>query len=269
MNHIQEIIEHNIQQLPPLPESVIKIESIYRDPDSSFKDMVVIIEKDPLLTAEILKAANSPLYGFSREINNLSQAVSLFGMGTVRGFVLSSIIKKSFTLDLSPYEMTPSQFSQLSTMQHALMTQWCKREGKLLGILSPAAFLVEIGKVLIAQALIAENRSGDFAQKRKELMDVEAAENECCHLTAPDISAMIFAHWRFEEGLIDTIKHCTHPDTAPESFKRASRILHVVRVAIPINGTITEKSIEAARALVETYGLDLEGFNKALESIHE
>jgi len=41
-------------------------------------------------------------------------------------------------------------FSELSKKQHGLMTAWyLRKEPKLLGILSPAAFLVEIGKVLI------------------------------------------------------------------------------------------------------------------------
>ena len=70
-----EDILKKIKQLPPLPESAMQIEAVYQNPDSSFNDMVKILEKDPLLTADILKAANSPLYGFSREINAISQAV--------------------------------------------------------------------------------------------------------------------------------------------------------------------------------------------------
>ena len=59
----EEILK-KIKQLPPLPESAMQIEAVYQDPNSSFNDMVKILEKDPLLTADILKAANSPLYGF-------------------------------------------------------------------------------------------------------------------------------------------------------------------------------------------------------------
>jgi len=102
-NIMNDDILKKIKQVPPLPESTMQIEAVYQDPNSSFNDMVKILEKDPLLTADILKAANSPLYGFSREINAINQAVGLFGMGTVRGFALASIVKKSFDLNLSPY----------------------------------------------------------------------------------------------------------------------------------------------------------------------
>jgi len=257
-----------IKQLPPLPESAMQIEEVYKDPDSTFNDMAKILEKDPLLTADILKAANSPLYGFSREINAISQAVGLFGMGTVRGFALASIVKKSFSLDLSPYGITNEMFSDLSKKQHALMTSWCiRKENRLLGVLSPAAFLVEIGKVLIAQQIMAKGKEEAFRDALKELQDVEAAEREVIGVDTPEVSAKIFAQWKFEETLIDVLENCQNPEQAKEDDKRAARILHVVRVAVPINGKVTDTSIKAAQELIEKYELDMDSFNTAIENI--
>ncbi len=256
-----------IKQLPPLPESAMQIEAVYQDPDSTFNDMVKILEKDPLLTADILKAANSPLYGFSREINAISQAVGLFGMGTVRGFALASIVKKSFALDLAPYGITNDMFSMLSKKQHGLMTSWCiKKENKLLGILSPAAFLVEIGKVLIAQQVLADDKVALFQERIKTLGSVEAAEKEIVGSDTPEVSATIFSQWKFEEGLIEVIKNCEAPQNAPEEYQRAASILHVVRTAVPINGLITDESVNAAKALVSRYALDMPSFETALEN---
>jgi len=262
-----EDILKKIKQLPPLPESAMQIEAVYQDPDSSFNDMVKILEKDPLLTADILKAANSPLYGFSREINAINQAVGLFGMGTVRGFALASIVKKSFALDLSPYGINNDMFSALSKKQHGLMTAWClKTEGKLLGILSPAAFLVEIGKVLIAQQVMSDKKEEEFRDALKNLQDVEAAEMEVVGVNTPEVSATVFEHWRFEAGLVDVIRNCQNPDNAADEDKKAAQILHVVRVAVPINGVITDESKDAARELIAKYELNLEAFDKAVEN---
>ncbi|WP_457745547.1 HDOD domain-containing protein [Sulfurimonas sp.] len=262
----EEILK-KIKQLPPLPESAMQIEAVYQNPDSTFNDMVKILEKDPLLTADILKAANSPLYGFSREINAISQAVGLFGMGTVRGFALASIVKKSFTLDFSPYGITNEMFSELSKKQHGLMTSWClRKENKLLGVLSPAAFLVEIGKVLIAQQIMADKKEEEFRDALAELQDVEAAELEVVGASTPEVSATIFAQWKFEEGLVDVIRNCSNPEAATDEDRRAAGILHVVRVAVPINGVITDASVTAARELIEKYELDMESFDKAIEN---
>ena len=261
----EEILK-KIKQLPPLPESAMQIEEVYQNPDSSFNDMVKILEKDPLLTAGILKAANSPLYGFSREINAISQAVSLFGMGTVRGFALASIVKKSFALDLSPYGISNDMFSALSKKQHGLMTAWCiRKENKLLGILSPAAFLVEIGKVLIAQQIMSDGKEKEFQTALKELGDVEAAERQVVGVDTPEVSGTIFTQWKLEEGLVDVFKNSQIPEKALEEDQRAASILHVVRIAVPINGVITDDSIQAAKELISKYSLDLESFETALE----
>jgi HD-like signal output (HDOD) protein len=264
-----EDILKKIKQLPPLPESAMQIEAVYQDPDSSFNDMVKILEKDPLLTADILKAANSPLYGFSREINAISQAVGLFGMGTVRGFALASIVKKSFSLDLSPYGINNDMFSMLSKKQHGLVTAWCiRKENRLLGVLSPAAFLVEIGKVLIAQQIIADDKQEEFRDALVELGDVEAAEREVVGVDTPEVSATIFAQWKFEEGLVDVIGHCMKPEasTNPDDVRPAA-ILNAVRLAVPINGVVTDASIEAAKEVIVKYDLNMEAFETAIENI--
>ncbi len=262
-----EEILAKIKQLPPLPESAMQIEAVYQNPDSNFSDMVKILEKDPLLTADILKAANSPLYGFSREINAISQAVGLFGMGTVRGFALASIVKKSFSLDLSPYGISNDMFSNLSKKQHALMTAWCiRKENKLLGILSPAAFLVEIGKVLIAQQIMGEGKQTAFRDALKELQDVEAAERKIVDSDTPEVSSTIFAMWKFEKGLVEVIKNCEKPEEADPEYKKAACILNVVRATVPINGVITDESVAKAKELIVKYDLDMESFDKALES---
>ena len=262
----EEILK-KIKQLPPLPESAMQIEAVYQDPDSSFNDMVKILEKDPLLTADILKAANSPLYGFSREINAISQAVGLFGMGTVRGFALASIVKKSFSLDLSPYGISNDMFSALSKKQHGLITAWClRKENKLMGVLSPAAFLVEIGKVLIAQQIMSDGKQEAFREAIANLGDVEAAEREVTGVDTPEVSATIFSQWKFEEGLVDVIRNCQNPEKAEEEDQRPAQILHVVRTAVPVNGVVTEDSITAAKELITKYSLDMEGFETAIEN---
>lgn len=263
----EEILK-KIKQLPPLPESVMQIESVYQDPDSTFSDMVKILEKDPLLTADILKAANSPLYGFSREINAINQAVGLFGMGTIRGFALASIVKKSFELDLSVYGIDNDTFSMLSKKQHAITTSWClKKDSRLLGILSPAAFLVEIGKVLIAQQIMADKSEKKFKEALERSATLEEAEKEVAGVDTPEVSAKIFEHWRFEAGLVDTIRHCLNPEKAKDKIKKPAQILHVVRTVVDLNGMVTDESIAAAKELIVKYSLDMESFDRALQNL--
>jgi len=263
------ILKEKIRQLPALPESAIKLEAIYHDPQSNFDDMVKVLEVDPLLTADILKAANSPLYGFTREINSVSQAVGLFGMGTIRGFALAMIVKKSFDLNLSPYGITNAQFSDLSQAQNALAVNWyLRKNAKLLDLLSPASFLIEIGKVMISQSILEEGKEEDFKAKIQECESIRDVEKEFCETTTAEVSGEIFDHWKFDEDLVNLIRLGGSPEACEnDALQEAAKVLHVIRIATGLDGVITDKNLTKAKELLERYGLDLESFETAVEKM--
>jgi len=266
MNHV---LKEKIQQLPALPESAIKLEAIYHNPDSTFDDMVKVLELDPLLTADILKAANSPLYGFTREINSISQAVGLFGMGTIRGFALAMIVKKSFELNLSPYGISNTQFSDLSKMQNALAVSWYLRQKpKLMELLSPASFLIEIGKVMISQYILDEGKEDEFKSKIESGEGIRKTEEEMSDTYTAEVSADIFNHWKFDESLINLIRFSGEPENCEgEDQIEAAKVLHVIRIATGINGVFTDESLNTAKELITKYELDLASFEAAIEKM--
>ena len=157
-------------------------------------------------------------------------------------------------------------FSALSKKQHALITSWClKKENKLLGVLSPSAFLVEIGKVLIAQQIMADGKVEEFQQAMEELQNVEEAEKKIVGVTTPEVSATIFRQWKFEDGLVDVIGNCMNPEEAKDIDKKPAQILNVVRVAIPLDSKPTPETIAEAKKLIEKYELNMESFESAIE----
>ncbi len=263
------VLKEKIKQLPALPESAIKLEAIYHDPNSTFDDMVKVLEVDPLLTADILKAANSPLYGFTREISSITQAVGLFGMGTIRGFALAMIVKKSFALNLAPYGISNTQFSDLSKAQNALAVTWClRKKSHLMGLLSPASFLIEIGKVMISQSLLDEGKADEFKEKIQTAESLRSVEEEFVDTYTAEVSADIFNHWKFETDLVTLIRNVGAPELCEdEKIKEASKILHIIRVATGTDGVFTPENLTKARELIAQYELDLESFDAAIEKM--
>ena len=122
---IEKIIK-KIRSLPPLPESIQKVREVCSDPEGTVKDLIPVIKQDPMFTADILKAANSPLYGFSKQIASIDQAVSLFGMRTIQGFTIAYAMRKSFSVDLSVYGINSNDLTNVATMQNALTSNWGK-----------------------------------------------------------------------------------------------------------------------------------------------
>jgi HD-like signal output (HDOD) protein len=256
-----------IDKIPPLPESVTRIEAYAKDPNVSYKQVSQMLQKDPILTSEILKAANLPIYGFSKKINTLENALSLFGLGTIRGFVLAVYVRNNFTFTLEPYDISPQQFSFTASKHHAFASNWYFRSmPRLFDILSPATFLSNLGQMFISQYLIANNQKTDFNAALHTNTHAWEVEEKFCGISAVELTAEIFEHWGLEERLVNALRYITHPEDAPKRDAIYSQILRCIHTAIPYNSVMNEETLQEAATLVEAYQLDLEGFLKAVET---
>lgn len=265
---MNDLILQHISKLPTLPESFAKVESVYRNPQATFKEMADVVQDDALLTADILQAANSPLYGFSHEIKSIAKAVSLFGMGTVRGFAMASVVRHSFELDMSAYGITNAEFANLTGMLNAIAVLWyMKKDPKLLDLLSPATFLVETGKVLISHYLISENLSDQFSDALKRCDTIEEAEKITVQATTAEVSAALFRHWNFDADLVDIIANANTPQNAKPQNRKIAAILRSLRIAVNLNATLTQESMQKAIAQMQQDGLDFQSFESIAKDI--
>jgi len=270
---MDENILKKIKALPPLDDTVLKIQRICVDKNSSLADLVKVVESDPMLTANILKSSNSPLYGFSREIKNIAHAVSLFGMATVRGFALSSAIKQNIKIDLDPYHLTNAIFLEISTLQSAFMFKWYSKVNKaMLDVLQPASFMMEVGKIIIAHELIEQQKDGAFKTALASVKtphELSALEKEYVGFSNEDITAQIFEQWNLEAELVESIKFSNDPFEAQEHIRPFSIALHVVKSSINIFGQLDETSINRTLKLLDEYDLNHEPFLQTVEQFKQ
>lgn len=264
---MNEAILKKIKSLPPMPETVTKIQSICNNANSSISDLIKIVEKDPSLVANLLKAANSPLYGFSREIKNVSQAVSLFGMATVKGFAIASAVRSSFKMDLTPYGLATSDFIRLSEEQNALTINWYKKKDRdKLEILAPASFLLEIGMVVCADFIKKEGKEKEFLKAIKGDDPRTEVEREFMGSSSEVVASKIFEHWNFETLMVESIRYLENPEEAQEEAQEYAMVLRVIKEVANTKEKFTEDSLESAYRYIAKYGLDRSAFEYALKS---
>jgi len=262
-----------IKALPPLDDTIMKIQRICTDKNSSLNDLVKVVEGDPMLTANILKSSNSPLYGFSREIKNISHAISLFGMATIRGFALSSAIKQNIKIDLSPYDLTNAKFLEISVAQSALMFNWfSKVDRTMLDILVPASFMMEVGKIIIANEITEQNKTQEFIDALKKvtnISEISALERATVGFSNEEITAKIFEQWNLEQELVEAIRFSNSPQDAEGHIEPFSNALLVVKNCINIFSQFEESNINASLELLEKNSLDKEVFLNAVEKVSQ
>lgn len=262
-----------IKALPPLDDTIMKIQRICTDKNSSLNDLVKVVENDPMLTANILKSSNSPLYGFSREIKNISHAISLFGMATIRGFALSSAIKQNIKIDLQAYNISNDKFLATSMAQSAFMFNWYSKVNReMLDILVPAAFMMEVGKIVISNELMERGESESFQKRVKEIDSPEKLselEKEFIGFSNEEITAKIFEQWNLETELVETIRYSNYPHEAPEHIIHFAIILQIVKKSINIFHELDDNEVENILPILDQNGFDREPYLKAVEKVKQ
>jgi len=74
--------------LPAPPQAALQIIRACAREEVTSTEISDIASTNPALTAELLRVANSPLYGISREVTSINNAVSVLGLRAIRNLVL-------------------------------------------------------------------------------------------------------------------------------------------------------------------------------------
>ena len=257
-----------VNSLPPLPESVLQLEQLFAQGDPDINKLVQIITLDPSLTADILSKVNAPYYGFAKNIVSVLQAVTLFGSAQIRSIVLSSSIQRSFDVDLTPYGITTSEFSKISTMQSELMFQWYMAINiDIARAVTPIAFLMETGKVLIAKDILQEHKENEFLNDIKKYGDVSFAENKYTTMNTSQINALIFKHLNLNDIFWETMQYLDSEQDIPENFKDIVLALQIVKTAVNTQHQLSDASIENAVSLINANGMNVDSFKRAVKRV--
>jgi len=88
--------------LPAPPQAALQIIRACAREEVTSSEISDIAETNPALTAELLRVANSPLYGISREVTSLSNAVAVLGLRALRNLVLCISIHDAINKEAIP-----------------------------------------------------------------------------------------------------------------------------------------------------------------------
>src|SRR5664279_3736589 len=78
-----------VDSMPAFPKSVQKILALTRDVNCAPKDLVQVIDKDPVVTIKVLRVVNSAYYGLPKQITSISHAVVYLGFNAIKNLSLS------------------------------------------------------------------------------------------------------------------------------------------------------------------------------------
>lgn len=195
-----------VDAMPAFPKSVQKILELTRDVNSTPKDLVEVIDKDPVVTVKILKVVNSAYYSLPKQITSIGHAVVYLGFNTIKNLALSIA-----AIGMLPKD-NDSGFDVQQYLLHSLATAAiAKQLASRVDDADPmdcfiAGLLHDFGKVVFAQLMPQEFRAA-LRNCKDAGISLHTATQAIIGADHSVVGAMLAEKWRFAPHLIDTIRH--------------------------------------------------------------
>ncbi|EAK2099216.1 HDOD domain-containing protein [Campylobacter jejuni] len=227
---MNELLLKSVEVLPPLPDTVSKLRKYVSEANSNIETMKVaeIISSDPLMTAKLLQLANSPYYGFTREITTINQVITLLGVGNIINIVMADSIRDNFKIDVSPYGLNTQNFLKTCNEEATFIANWLNDEDKKLShLLVPCAMLLRLGIVIFSNFLIQNHKDKDFLAFLNKSENLALAENEFLGVDHISFLGFLLHRWNFDDVLIESICFVSTPHAAREKVKKSAYALAI------------------------------------------
>ncbi len=234
MNLIQKDIESQIQNMSSLSHTVPKIVQVVNDVSSSARDLVKVIQMDPVLTAKVLRIVNSAFYSVQQEVTSLNKAVIMVGMNTVKNLALSTAVVSSFSFDENQCGIKHEEFWKYS-VGTAVLSKLLAQRSRLSSTDSEDLFIIGllhvIGKAFLLQFFPKQIKEivADCKEQEKLSQELEIGIFGISHM---QIGATLARNWKLPESVLDGIQYYAEPSV---SKLLTTKYLSVASNAMKVN----------------------------------
>ncbi len=217
-----EALFQNPHALPTAPKVVAELIDSFNNASVSTDQIAKKVSTDPVLSAKLLRLANSAYYHVSRSIGTVEDAVLMLGFVTVRTLVISSGLVSGFKavpgLDLK-------QFWRYS-LHTAVSAKWiAKQSGENTDLAFTIGMMHAIGQLVLHSAMpeqaIQLDKIAPPLDARR--LDAEMASLGYCFA---DVGAELARRWKFPEPFSEAIGAFPDPVNKPE-LNRMAAVIHL------------------------------------------
>ena len=195
-----------VDAMPAFPKSVQRILELTRDVNSTPKDLVDVIDKDPVVTVKILKVVNSAYYSLPKQITSIGHAVVYLGFNTIKNLALSIAAIGMLPKDsASGFDVQKYLLHSLATAGIAKLLASRVKNADAMDCFI-AGLLHDFGKVVFAQLMPNEFRNA-LEKSKTEGVSLHAAMQQTIGADHVVVGAMLVEKWRFAPHLIETIRY--------------------------------------------------------------
>jgi diguanylate cyclase (GGDEF)-like protein len=208
--------------LPTLAPVAFEVLRLADDDRATLDDIGRVISRDPGLSGQMLRVANSAMYGMGGEVTSLGRAAAVLGLRTVK------LLSLSFSVVTRPEE---SDATGQRLWRHTLIKAALSRmlatayQPRLADECFIAGLLGNMGKLVLE----TEPR---YVALRGDAPWLDGAEElAMLGVTSDDVAAQVLEGWGLPELLADAIRHTDDPHALEGPAGAIARILQVADAA--------------------------------------
>lgn len=201
----------DLQSLPSIPKVAQDLLLQFDNPSSNLESVSRNIEKDPVISAKILRLANSARFRGSRESSSIEDAAMRLGFNTLRTLVLASAVTGAFkavpNFDLKGFWLTSFQVAGVARLL-------AKQSGADAEIAFTCGVMHNIGELLIqtgapavAERLNSAARSGSSGRVANETLQLGFGY--------PEVGAELAKRWNLPKVIQQAIAFQARPMQHP------------------------------------------------------
>ncbi len=255
---METIKPSDILSLPPLPISVMKLTEMIADSVVGVKEYKKIIEMDPVLTASVLRWANSSWSQSQTTITTVEKAATRLGADNILQLALGVHMMATMRKVLGKVDI-----SENVLWRHSMSTALAARiivdklKWELPSGAYSAAVIHDIGKILIARHLTYDETN--------ELINQTAQEQGCTYVEAEEkvmrtnhvtLGIDIATHWRLPDELVETVAN--HHRLSPEGkpILKTVQLANALVAKLGMSAGTTVRDQEAQELFVTALAID-------------
>ncbi len=227
-NEILVSIERS-DAVPSMPQIVTRLFEIIRDPNYRQEDIVRLLSTDPGMAADVLRLANSPLFGVTRKVNSVAQATTLLGIKRLRTLVMGRCMvdrvskKGTQLIDTSYYWRRSLTTGVLSARFADIVVPTLREEAFITGLLS------DVGMNVLARTFPEAYKPAAEAYSPHRGTELVGREIAAVGVSHADVSALVLERWTLPETMVTAVRHhhdIDLPSDLPEEVAKLTRVVH-------------------------------------------
>ncbi len=201
-------------ELATLPSTVIQLLDVLKDTATSADKVRVVLERDPAMTANVLKLANSAYYGVRRTISSVRDALVMLGNRSVATLAFATGMAPVLRRDLEGYDLPRDVFWRHSLVAGAGASAAADLGGfgRWRAQCFTAGLVHDVGMLVIDRWLVAE---GERLPACRNEADRRQAERALLGYDHAEAGAVLAEAWGFPELMVAALRHHHVPESAP------------------------------------------------------